>query len=91
MTAKERLGDGLIIGAEPLAEEIYGDKRAKQRVYRLKGWPIFRLGTKLAARRSELRKRMELLEQAAIEGNHPTAKKRRKAPASNVAEASLAE
>ncbi len=69
----QRLGDDLIVGAGPLAAEIFGDEKERQRVYRLKGWPIFNIGFLKAGRRSQLRKHIEELEREAIEESNRAA------------------
>ncbi len=51
------LYDDLLISAPALAVYLLGDARRARSIYRLKskGWPIFRIGRELAARKSALK------------------------------------
>jgi hypothetical protein len=48
----------LQIGAETIAQNIFDGKLTPRQVYRLAGWPIFRIQGKLAARPSTMRAEM---------------------------------
>ncbi len=61
------LGDDLLIGAEAIAEYLFGDPKFRRRVYHLvrKGeLPTFKYGDMLCARRSTLLKDVAHREQA---------------------------
>lgn len=61
------LGDDLLIGAEAIAEYLFGDPKFRRRVYHLvrKGaLPTFKYGDTLCARRSTLLKDVAHREQA---------------------------
>jgi hypothetical protein len=54
---KGRLNDDLLIGADRIAEFLFGDSRLRRKVYYLaetSRLPLFRLGARLCARRSVL-------------------------------------
>ena len=62
------LGDDLLIGAEKIAEYVFGDAKYRRRVYHMAGigqLPTFKLGAVLCARRSTLLKHIAHREQAA--------------------------
>ena len=63
----DRLADDLIIGIEGIADELGCKPRQAQHLIHTRQIPAFRLGGKLAARRSTLRRRFEQLEQQAAE------------------------
>lgn len=53
----DSLADDLLIGADEIAEFIYGDRTMRRKIYYLKKAsriPLFRLGTVLCARKSTL-------------------------------------
>jgi len=55
---EDSLADDLLIGADEIAEFIYGDPNLRRKIYYLKKAsriPLFRLGTVLCARKSTLR------------------------------------
>jgi hypothetical protein len=58
----ENLKDDLLVGAKAIAEDTGLTQRQVFYAAQTKSLPIFRLGTKLAARRSSLRKRIAQLE-----------------------------
>ena len=62
------LGDDLLIGAEKIAEYVFGDPKYRRRVYHMANQgqlPTFKFGAILCARRSTLRRHVEQREQAA--------------------------
>jgi hypothetical protein len=65
--AESPLGDDLLIGAESIAEYLFGDaKKYRARVYHMAGTgvlPTFKFGAMLCARRSTLRRHIEQREQ----------------------------
>lgn len=68
-----RLADDLIIGIVGIADELGCKPRQAQHLIHTRQIPAFRLGGKLAARRSSLRRRVEQLEQAAEKESASTA------------------
>jgi hypothetical protein len=65
----EKLSDDLIVGADNLAEFVFGDKEKRRRIYHLNEagkLPLFNLGPRLAGRRSTLTRFIEEQEQAAM-------------------------
>jgi len=63
-----KLSDDLLIGAKPIADEIGLTERQVFHAAATKQLPIFKLGAKLAARRSALREHMIQLEREAAPG-----------------------
>jgi hypothetical protein len=64
------LGADLLVGAEPIAQFLYGDPKKRRDIYRNPaGLSIFRLGAQLAARKSTLRAEILERENAARELN----------------------
>ena len=75
------VGHDLLIGAEPIAEFLFGDKRRRRDVYRNPaGFSFFRLGAQLAARKSTLRAEILAKETAAREQNARAIKSRQAPP-----------
>jgi hypothetical protein len=61
------LGDDLLIGAEKIAEYVFGDAKYRRRVYHMSNQgqlPTFKFGSILCARRSTLHKHVARCEQA---------------------------
>jgi hypothetical protein len=63
----ETLGDDLIVGAKPIAEELGMTERQVFYMAETGQLPVFKIGRKLAARRSTLRQRIVELERTACE------------------------
>ena len=64
------LADDLLVGAEPIAEFLYGNPKKRRDVYRNPaGLSIFRLGAQVAARKSTLRAEILAREDAARQKN----------------------
>lgn len=62
------LADDLMIGAEAIAEFLYGDRDRTRDVYRNPaGFSFFKHGNSIAARRSTIRSELAVAEQAARE------------------------
>jgi hypothetical protein len=62
------LGDDLLIGAEKIAEYVFGDAKYRRRVYHMANQgqlPTFKFGAILCARRSTLHKHVAHCEQLA--------------------------
>jgi hypothetical protein len=56
-TTGENLASDLLCGAEDIADFLFGDRKHRRKVYHLaetSRLPVFRLGSKLCARRSVL-------------------------------------
>ncbi len=54
---QETLFDDLLVGAEAIAAYLYGNQRHRRKIYHLaqtRRLPVFKLGSKLCARRSTL-------------------------------------
>jgi hypothetical protein len=69
-TLRERLGmtelrEDLLCGADAIAAELFGDEKHRDKVYRLRTWPLFRVGAIICGRRSSIRKHIENLEKEA--------------------------
>jgi hypothetical protein len=63
--AMTELRDDLLWGADAIAAEIFGDEKHRDKVYRLRTWPLFRVGAINCGRRSSIRKHIENLEKEA--------------------------
>jgi len=66
------LADDMLRGADEIAEHLFGDRRARRKVYHLaetSRLPVFRMGSVLCARKTTLLRWIEDQEQAAIRNN----------------------
>jgi hypothetical protein len=64
-----KLSDDLLYGAERIAEFLYGSKSARRKVYHNGGsMPVFRMGSILCARKSQLIAWIDEQEQLARQG-----------------------
>jgi hypothetical protein len=70
MTGEVRpLSEDLLKGADEIAEFFYGDRKQRRKIYHLaetSRLPVFRLGTVLCARKSQLMAWIEAQERASV-------------------------
>jgi hypothetical protein len=73
-TEKENLADDLLRGADQIAHFLFGDAGQRRKVYHLaetSRLPVFRLGSKLCARRSVLMAWIALQEKRGWQSGNP--------------------
>lgn len=75
---RAEFADDLLIGAESIAEFVFGDRKKRRKVYHLAATshlPVFKLGSVICARRSVLLKWVQDQEERHSGDNSPQARR----------------